>query len=165
MDLYFWNSILNESTLKGSILQMISHGLMTTLFFATIGMIYKRTHTRKLSEMSGLLKSLPFISTMLILAGLTSLGLPGLSGFVAEMFIIMGAFNIHNNFIWINTVLISLSLILSSIYILNMIGKIIFGETNPTFENLPNTYWYEKNNFLYFNYLYFIFRMFTFYNY
>ena len=140
----FGIAILNESTLKGSILQMISHGLMTTLFFATIGMIYKRTHTRKLSEMSGLLKSLPFISTMLILAGLTSLGLPGLSGFVAEMFIIMGAFNIHNNFIWINTVLISLSLILSSIYILNMIGKIIFGETNPTFENLPNTYWYEK---------------------
>ncbi|HMP93209.1 MAG TPA: NADH-quinone oxidoreductase subunit M, partial [Phnomibacter sp.] len=82
--------LLTQAALTGAVLQMVSHGLMTALFFAVIGMVYQRTHTRQVGQMGGLLKVMPFISTVFVLVGLTSLGLPGLSGFVAEMLVFMG---------------------------------------------------------------------------
>ena len=75
----------NTTAMTGAVLQMLSHGLMTALFFALIGMIYGRTHTRDIREMGGLMKIMPFLSACYVIAGLASLGLPGLSGFVAEM--------------------------------------------------------------------------------
>src|SRR5574344_1184120 len=84
--------MLNESATTGAVMQMLSHGLMTALFFALIGMIYGRTHTRDIREMGGLMKIMPFLSVCYVIAGLASLGLPGLSGFVSEMTIFMGAF-------------------------------------------------------------------------
>ena len=84
--------MLNKTATNGAVLQMISHGLMTALFFALIGMIYSRTKTRIVQEMGGLLKVMPFLSVCYVIAGLASLGLPGLSGFVAEMTIFVGAF-------------------------------------------------------------------------
>src|SRR6185369_11790057 len=83
--------MLTQTSITGAVLQMVSHGLMTALFFAAIGMIYSRTHTRLTEQLGGLLKMLPFISTVFVIAGLCSLGLPGLSGFVAEMTIFMGS--------------------------------------------------------------------------
>ena len=77
--------MLNKTAWNGAILQSLSHGFMTALFFALIGMIYGRTHTRDVTKMSGLLKVIPFISVMYVIAGLASLGLPGFSGFMAEM--------------------------------------------------------------------------------
>ena len=77
--------MINKTSFNGAVLQMISHGLMTALFFALIGMLYERTHTRDVYKMGGLMKILPFISAVYVIAGLASLGLPGLSGFVAEM--------------------------------------------------------------------------------
>ena len=77
--------MLNQTAMTGAVLQMLSHGLMTALFFALIGMIYGRTHTRDVREMGGLMKVMPFLSVCFVIAGLASLGLPGLSGFVAEM--------------------------------------------------------------------------------
>jgi NADH-quinone oxidoreductase subunit M len=71
------------TAITGAVMQMISHGLMTALFFAAIGMIYDRTHTRMVERLGGLLKIMPFISTVFVIAGLCSLGLPGLSGFVS----------------------------------------------------------------------------------
>ena len=71
---------------------MLSHGLMTALFFALIGMIYGRTHTRDVRQLSGLMKVMPFLAVGYVIAGLANLGLPGLSGFVAEMTIFNGAF-------------------------------------------------------------------------
>lgn len=68
--------MLNETAINGAVLQMVSHGLMTALFFAAIGMVYDRTHTRMVKEIGGLLKVMPFIATVFILAGLCSLGLP-----------------------------------------------------------------------------------------
>ena len=84
--------MMNETAMDGAIIQMISHGLMTALFFALIGMIYGRTHTRMINEMGGLMKVMPFLGVVYVIAGLASLGLPGLSGFVAEMTIFVGAF-------------------------------------------------------------------------
>ena len=77
--------MMNQTAMDGAILQMISHGLMTALFFALIGMIYGRTHTRNVTEMGGLMKVIPFLAVVYMIAGFASLGLPGLSGFVAEM--------------------------------------------------------------------------------
>ena len=78
--------------MTGAVLQMLSHGLMTALFFALIGMIYERTHTRMITEMGGLMKVIPFLGVAFVIGGLASLGLPGLSGFAAEMTIFVGAF-------------------------------------------------------------------------
>ena len=76
----------------GAILQMLSHGLMTALFFALIGMIYGRTHTRDIRHLGGLMKIMPFLAVGYVIAGLANLGLPGLSGFVAEMTVFVGSF-------------------------------------------------------------------------
>ena len=76
--------MLNTTAMTGAVMQMLSHGLMTALFFALIGMIYGRTHTRDIREMGGLMQIMPFLSVGYVIAGLASLGLPGLSGFVAE---------------------------------------------------------------------------------
>ena len=85
--------MMNTTAGTGAILQMLSHGLMTALFFALIGMIYGRTHTRDIRELSGLMKVMPFLAVGYVIAGLANLGLPGLSGFVAEMTIFNGAFH------------------------------------------------------------------------
>lgn len=77
--------MLNTTAMTGAIMQMLSHGLMTALFFALIGMIYGRTHTRDIRLMGGLMKIMPFLAVCYVIAGMASLGLPGLSGFVAEM--------------------------------------------------------------------------------
>lgn len=83
--------MLTQTSITGAVLQMVSHGLMTALFFAAIGMIYSRTHTRQVAQLGGLLKVMPFISSVFVIAGLCSLGLPGFSGFVAEMTVFMGS--------------------------------------------------------------------------
>lgn len=82
----------DQTAATGAVLQMLSHGLMTALFFALIGMIYGRTHTRDVRELNGLMKVMPFLSVCYVIAGLANLGLPGLSGFVAEMTIFVGSF-------------------------------------------------------------------------
>ncbi len=82
--------MLNTTAMTGAIMQMLSHGLMTALFFALIGMIYGRTHTREITQMGGLMQIMPYLSVGYVIAGFASLGLPGLSGFVAEMTIFIG---------------------------------------------------------------------------
>ena len=84
--------MLNTTAMTGAIMQMLSHGLMTALFFALIGMIYGRTHTRDIRQMGGLMKIMPYLAVCYVIAGMASLGLPGLSGFVAEMTIFVGSF-------------------------------------------------------------------------
>src|SRR5574344_1715123 len=84
--------MMTQTSCTGAILQMLSHGLMTALFFALIGMIYGRTHTREISQLRGLMKIMPFLGVGYVIAGLVNLGLPGFSGFVAEMTIFVGSF-------------------------------------------------------------------------
>ena len=83
--------MMSQTACTGAILQMLSHGLMTALFFALIGMIYGRTHTRDIRELAGLMKIMPFLAVGYVIAGLANLGLPGFSGFIAEMTIFVGA--------------------------------------------------------------------------
>lgn len=119
--------ILTKTAINGAVLQMISHGLMTALFFAVIGMIYERTHTREVSKMGGLLKIMPFISTLFVLVGLCSLGLPGLSGFVAEVTILVGSWQRVGAYYQWATIIAAASIVVTAVYILRATAKVIMG--------------------------------------
>jgi NADH-quinone oxidoreductase subunit M len=129
--------MLTPTAVRGAVLQMVSHGLMTALFFAAIGMLYERTHTRKVSELGGLMKVMPFVGTLFFLAGLCSLGLPGLSGFVAEMTVFTGSWERPDTFYRIATVLSCMSIVVTAVYILRAIGAAIMGPLKKSdFANL-----------------------------
>src|SRR5687767_12043685 len=119
--------MLTKTAITGAVLQMVSHGLMTALFFAAIGMLYERTHTRQVAQLGGLLKVMPFISTVFALAGLCSLGLPGLSGFVAEVTVFMGSWQQPDNWYRLATILSCASIVVTAVYILRAMGKVIMG--------------------------------------
>ena len=136
--------MLTKTAMTGAVMQMVSHGLMTALFFAVIGMIYERTHTRQVNEMGGLLKVMPFITTILFIVGLCSLGLPGLSGFVAEMTIFVGSWEHTDMFHRIATIAACMSIVVTAVYILRAIGKTAMGPLKIGFENLSDTTWNEK---------------------
>ena len=119
--------LLTKTAINGAVLQMVSHGLMTALFFAVIGMIYERTHTRDVAKMSGLLKITPFISSAFVIVGLCSLGLPGLSGFVAEMTVFMGGWQKGGTFYHAATIIACASIVVTAVYILRAVGSVIMG--------------------------------------
>ncbi|MBQ5664013.1 MAG: NADH-quinone oxidoreductase subunit M [Bacteroidaceae bacterium] len=119
--------MMTRTSCTGAILQMLSHGLMTALFFALIGMIYGRTHTRDIRELSGLMKVMPFLSVGYIIAGLANLGLPGFSGFVAEMTIFVGSFEQPDTFHRTVTIIACTSIVITAVYILRVVGKILYG--------------------------------------
>lgn len=137
--------MLNKTAANGAVLQMVSHGLMTALFFALIGMLYSRTKTRIVQEMGGLMKVLPFLSVCYVIAGLASLGLPGLSGFVAEMTIFVGAFQHPDTFHRVITIIAVASIVVTAVYILRVVGSLLMGPIkNENYENLPPAKWHEK---------------------
>ena len=137
--------MMNKTAMNGAIIQMISHGLMTALFFALIGMLYGRTHTRMINEMGGLMKVIPFLSVCYVIAGLASLGLPGLSGFVAEMTIFVGAFQHPDMFHRTVTIIAVTSIVITAVYILRVIAILLLGPlTNKHYEHLGDAKWFEK---------------------
>jgi len=137
--------MMNQHALGGAILQMISHGLMTALFFALIGMIYGRTHTRMIHEMGGLMKVIPFLSVIYVMAGLASLGLPGFSGFVAEMSIFFGAFQHPDLFHRVATIVAVTSIVITAVYILRVVAILLLGPIKDHhFDNLGDAKWFER---------------------
>jgi NADH-quinone oxidoreductase subunit M len=137
--------MLTQTSINGAVMQMVSHGLMTALFFAAIGMIYDRTHTRMAAQLGGLLKIMPFISTVFVLAGLCSLGLPGLSGFAAEVTVFMGSWQNADTLYRIATILSCASIVVTAVYILRAVGQAIMGPVNNTqYLSLPDALWNEK---------------------
>jgi NADH-quinone oxidoreductase subunit M len=137
--------MLNKTAWNGAILQSLSHGFMTALFFALIGMIYGRTHTRDITKLGGLLKVIPFISVIYVIAGLASLGLPGFSGFVAEMNIFVGAFQHDNMFYRVATIISVSAIVVTAVYILRVVGTMLMGPVkNDAYLELPGATWYEK---------------------
>ena len=137
--------MLNQTAMTGAVMQMLSHGLMTALFFALIGMIYGRTHTRDIREMSGLMKVMPFLAVCYVIAGLASLGLPGLSGFVAEMTVFVGAWEHQDMFHRVFTVIACCSIVITAVYILRVVGKILYGEEeNKHHLELGDAKWHER---------------------
>jgi NADH-quinone oxidoreductase subunit M len=137
--------MLTQTSITGAVMQMVSHGLMTALFFAAIGMIYSRTHTRMVAQLGGLLKIMPFISTVFVIAGLSSLGLPGFSGFVSEMTVFMGSWQNPDKMYRLATILACASIVVTAVYILRAAGATIMGPiTNQSYEKLGDASWNEK---------------------
>ncbi len=137
--------MMNQTASTGAVLQMLSHGLMTALFFALIGMIYGRTHTRDVRQLGGLMKIMPFLSVCYVIAGLANLGLPGLSGFVAEMTIFVGSFQHFDAFHRTMTILATTSIVITAVYILRLVGKILYGTpVNEEHLKLTDATWDER---------------------
>ena len=137
--------MLNTTAMTGAVLQMLSHGLMTALFFALIGMIYGRTHTRDIRKMGGLMQIMPFLGVGYVVAGMASLGLPGLSGFVAEMTIFVGSFQHADMFHRVFTVMACCSIVITAVYILRVVGKILFGAVQDEHhKTLTDAEWHER---------------------
>ncbi len=124
----------------GAGIQMVSHGVMTALFFSVVGMIYDRTHTRNMDDLSGMRKALPWLVIPFIIGGLVSMGMPGLSGFIAEFPIFMGVWagtsldfnavfslNPSNYYNWI-AILSVFAIVITAAYILRAVGTVFFGK-------------------------------------
>lgn len=125
----------------GAGIQMVSHGLMTAMFFACVGMVYDRAHSRNMTELSGMVKMFPWVTVAFIIASLVSMGMPGLSGFIAEFPIFMGVWNggemnLSGTFLGLNpsafypivAVIIVLGIITTAAYLLRAVQSVFFGE-------------------------------------
>jgi len=131
---------MEQLGLTGAVFQMFSHGIMTALFFLAVGAIYNSMHTRDTLILSGLIKKMPYISVFFVLAGLTSLGLPGLSGFTAEILIFLGVFKSYGS---LGVLFGSLAVIgagITAIYILRLLSSVFFGVADKNdYSNLDAT--------------------------
>ena len=118
---------LNEEAIQGSIIQMVSHGLSTGALFLIVGMIYDRRHTRDITEFGGLSKVMPILATFFMIISLSSIGLPGLNGFIGEFLILLGSF--QSRFLNSSTYAIfaTSGVVLSAVYLLWMYQRVMFG--------------------------------------
>jgi NADH-quinone oxidoreductase subunit M len=107
----------------GSVLQMVNHGISTGALFLLVGMIYSRRHTRMIQDFGGIARVMPVFSVFFVIASLSSIGLPGLNGFVGEFTILAGAFNRSPIF----GVLATSGVVLSAVYMLWMLQRVLFG--------------------------------------
>jgi NADH-quinone oxidoreductase subunit M len=115
---------LNENGLNGSVFQMFAHGIMTGLFFALVGLVYEKAHSREIFRMGGFGTMMPGIATAFTIAGLSSLGLPATAGFVAEFLTFLGAWESAYQW-WLFPAV--LGAFLTSIYVLRVAGQIFWG--------------------------------------
>jgi NADH-quinone oxidoreductase subunit M len=139
---------MNTIGMTGAGLQMFSHGVMTALFFACVGMVYDRAHTRDIPSLGGFAQKLPWVAVAFIIGGFVSMGMPGLSGFVAEFPIFVGlwkgpAFSpdpgwLTDTFHYygIIALIAALGIIVTAAYVLRVVGQVFFGEFNE--ERFPN---------------------------
>ena len=131
---------LQQTAIEGSILQMVNHGLSTGALFLLVGVIYERRHTRKLSDYGGLGAVMPVYATFFIISVLSSVGLPGLNGFVGEFLILSGSFKTQPR----ATIVATTGVILAAIYLLWLVQKVFFGPiTNDENRNVKEIAWNE----------------------
>ncbi|MBD8498217.1 complex I subunit 4 family protein [Paenibacillus arenosi] len=126
---------MNDIGLQGAVLQMVSHGFISALFFLLVGCLLERTGTSRIDELGGLANRLPFLSALLLLAGLASLGLPGLSGFMAELLSLLG---LYGQLPWA-AIAGGLGIILSAVYVLRGVLAITYGPLDMRFAQLKGT--------------------------
>jgi NADH-quinone oxidoreductase subunit M len=122
----------NVIGLQGAVFQMVSHGLISALMFLIVGSIYERTQTTQIGELGGLAKSMPFMSGILLISGLASLGLPGLSGFISEFLAFIGLFDTMP----IVTIVGTAGIILTAVYVLRGVLNITFGPISYNYTSL-----------------------------
>ena len=115
--------------MQGALYQMLNHGVSTGALFLFVGFIYERRHTRLISEFGGLAKSMPWFSTLFVIASLSSIGLPFLNGFVGEFLILIGTWTSSVvSHPWIVTMLAATGVIWAAVYMLWMLQRVVFGQ-------------------------------------
>jgi NADH-quinone oxidoreductase subunit M len=131
---------LTPQGIQGGILQMINHGLSTGALFLLVGMIYERKHTRDLNAFGGLMKLMPVYGALSLIVVLSSMGLPGLNGFVGEFTILLGSFNSPALAPqpWIYTAFASSGIILAAVYMLWMFQRVYLGEVKPENQDMQD---------------------------
>jgi NADH-quinone oxidoreductase subunit M len=132
---------LNLKGLTGAGLQMFSHGAMTALFFAVVGMVYDRAHTREIPELGGFAKAMPLVAVAFIVGGLVSMGMPGFSGFIAEFPIFMGLWQRQP----IVAIVAIFGIVITAAYIMRVIGRVFFGTMPEKFVgHITPILWQDK---------------------
>lgn len=118
---------LNTISVQGAVIQMVNHGLSTGALFLIVGMIYDRRHTRMIKDFGGIAKVVPVFTVMFMIATFSSIGLPGLNGFVGEFLILMGSFNseVLDNYAF--AIFATTGVILAAVYMLWMFQRVMFG--------------------------------------
>ena len=128
---------MTEEGIQGSMIQMVNHGLSTGALFLLVGMIYDRRHTRDISQFGGLARQLPFFAAFFMIVMLSSIGLPGLNGFVGEFLILLGSFKSAFIGTHVYAAIAASGVILSAVYMLWMYQRVFFGKlANPANESL-----------------------------
>jgi NADH-quinone oxidoreductase subunit M len=130
---------LNRTGMLGAGLQMFSHGVMTALFFAVVGMVYDQAHTREIPRLGGFRKIMPLVTVAFIIGGLVSMGMPGFSGFIAEFPIFMGLWDgdpsqLWTSYAWV-AIIAAISIVITASYIIRIIGKVFFGQIPEEFSD------------------------------
>jgi NADH-quinone oxidoreductase subunit M len=118
---------LSREGLIGAGMQMFSHGIMTALFFAVVGMVYDQAHTRDINQLGGFYQKMPFAATGFIVAGLVSMGMPGFSGFISEFPIFMGVWRVAP----VVALIAIIGVVITAAYIFLVIRRVFFGEMKP----------------------------------
>jgi NADH-quinone oxidoreductase subunit M len=131
---------MTQAAIEGSILQMVNHGLSTGALFMLVGVIYERRHTRLLADYGGIGRTMPVFTVFFIIAVLSSVGLPGLNGFIGEFLILAGSFQTHP----VAATIAASGVILAAIYLLWLVQKVFFGPvTSEENRNIPEIAWNE----------------------
>ena len=121
-----------QQGMSGAVLQMVNHGLSTGMLFFMIGILYEQRHTRLFSEYGGIWVKVPVFGVFFLLAVFSSVGLPGLNGFVGEFVILLGTFNVN----WIAAAFGTFGIVLAAWYLLSAVRSLMFGPFNPANDNL-----------------------------
>ncbi len=131
---------MNQTAIEGSILQMVNHGISTGALFLLVGVVYERRHTRMLADYGGIAKTMPVYTTIFVITMLSSVGLPGLNGFVGEFLILSGTFQTNPR----AAIIAATGVILAAIYLLWLVQKVFYGPiTIEANKSIPEIAWNE----------------------
>ena len=121
-----------QQGMSGAVLQMVNHGLSTGMLFFMIGVLYEQRHTRMFKDYGGIWVKVPIFGVFFLLAALSSVGLPGLNGFVGEFVILLGTFKVN----WVAAAFGTFGIVLAAWYLLTAVRKLMYGPFNPANDNL-----------------------------
>jgi NADH-quinone oxidoreductase subunit M len=127
-------STVSADGLNGAVFQMFAHGVMTALFFSSVGYIYDKTHTKAIGELGGLSKIMPVASTYFIVAAMASMGIPCLASFWGELVVFISAFKVYP----VRGAMAVAALVISALFMLRVVQKTFYGPKNEQFEQLTD---------------------------
>ncbi len=126
-------SVFNDAGMFGAIFQMFSHGMITAMLFLLVGVIYDRAHHREIEKFGGLGVKMPVYTGVASLAFFAAMGLPGMTGFIAEAMVFLGAFSVYRTL----TIVSAFGIVITAAYVLWTVQRVFLGKLNPKYENLP----------------------------